>query len=113
YSTDVSVPLAYQGNLYVLDDRKSLDCVDPKTGEKKWALKIDSRPVFRSSPTGADGKIYCINEAGEVWVTSASEPKVLSQVELDGQPKSHASISASHGQVFIRTGEKLYAFGKK
>jgi outer membrane protein assembly factor BamB len=115
FSSDVCVPLYYQGNLYVLDgDRKVITCVEPTTGKKKWSGNLESRPVMRASPTGADGKIYCMNEGGDVWVLSAGEFKVLSKVSLgsEGGP-SRASISVSHGQVFVRTGDKLYAFGKK
>ena len=46
---------------------------DPKTGQKKWTTALNSRAVFRTSPTGADGKIYFMNEAGEVWVLSAGD----------------------------------------
>src|SRR4051812_25873536 len=73
-SSDVATPAFYQGNLYVLEtDKKMLNCVEPKSGQKKWSLKLDGRAVFRASPTAADGKIYCINENGEVWVCSANE----------------------------------------
>jgi outer membrane protein assembly factor BamB len=113
-TSDVTVPAFYQGNLHVLEgEKKSLDCVDPKTGEKKWSTKLDSRPVFRASPTAADGKIYCINENGEVWVCSASESKILWKGALTNRDKAHASIAVADGKVYVRTGEKLYAFGKK
>ncbi|HEV8603802.1 MAG TPA: PQQ-binding-like beta-propeller repeat protein [Tepidisphaeraceae bacterium] len=113
-TSDVTVPAFYQGNLYVLEgEKKALSCVDAKTGEKKWSTKLDSRPVFRASPTAADGKIYCINENGEVWVCSASESKIISQGTLSNRDKAHASISVADGRVYVRTGEKLYAFGKK
>jgi len=113
-SSDVATPAFYQGNLYVLEtDKKVLNCVDPKTGEKKWSTKLDSRPVLRASPTAADGKIYCINENGEVWVCSASESKILWKGALTNKDKAHASIAVADGKVYVRTGEKLYAFGKK
>ena len=113
-SSDVATPAFYDGNLYVLEtDKKVLNCVDPKTGEKKWFAKLDSRAVLRASPTVADGKIYCINENGEVWVCSASESKILWKGALANKDKSHASIAVADGKVYVRTGEKLYAFGKK
>jgi outer membrane protein assembly factor BamB len=113
-TSDVAIPAFYQGNLYVLEgERKFLDCVDPKTGEKKWSTKLDSRPVFRASPTAADGKIYCINENGEVWVCSATESRILWKGAMANRDKAHASIAVADGKVYVRTGEKLYAFGKK
>lgn len=114
FTSDVAVPLYYQGNLYVLEgEKKALTCVDPKTGEVKWSQKINSRPVFRASPTGADGKVYCMNEAGDIYVFSATEPKILSESSLKSQNKSHATISAAGGMLYVRTGDKLYCFGKK
>jgi len=112
-TSDAAVPLVYQGNLYVLDgDKKQLACVDPKTGERKWAGTLDSRPVLRTSPTGADGKIYVMNEAGDVFVCSATEFKVLSKTSLGGDG-SRGSIAAVDNQLFIRTGDKVWSFGGK
>lgn len=114
YTSDVAVPAYYQNNLYILEgEKKALTCVDPKTGAQKWSQKLESRPVFRASPTAADGKIYCINEAGEVWVISANEAKILSQGKLANSDKAHATISVANGHVYARTGAKLYSFGKK
>jgi len=113
-SSDVATPAFYQGNLYVLEtDKKILNSVDPKTGEKRWSTKLDGRAVFRASPTAADGKIYCINENGEVWVCSANESKILWKGSLANKDKSHAAIAVADGKVYVRTGERLYAFGKK
>jgi len=113
-TSDVCVPLFYQGNLYVLDgDKKQLFCVDPQTGNRKWAGTFDSRPVFRSSPTGADGKIYLMNEGGDVFVCSASEFKVLSKTSLAPEGASRGSVVAVDGMILVRTGDKVWAFGKK
>ena len=112
-TTDVPVPLYYQGNLYVVEDaRHELVCVDPKTGARKWTQKLD-RAVYRASPSGGDGKIYFQSDTGKTYVCSANEPKILSQSDLTGPAKAHASIALSQGQAFVRTGDKLYCFGKK
>jgi outer membrane protein assembly factor BamB len=115
-TSDVCVPLVYENYLYVLDgDKKQLACVDPKTGEKKWAGTIDSRPVLRASPTGAEGKIYVMNENGEVWVLAAGVDagfKILSKTNLDGAG-SRGSVAAVDGMILIRTGDRVWAFGKK
>ena len=115
-TSDVCVPLVYQGSLFILngDRDKSLSCVEPATGKVKWSLPIESRPVFRASPIGADDKIYCMNEGGEVFVLSAKEPKMLSRHQLAGANAGHsrASIVPAGGMVFVRTADKLVAFGK-
>jgi len=132
YSSDVCVPLIYRHMLYILDgDKKTLYCVDPKTAKAKWQGQLQlpdaaapdagarpvrrgkgGGPVFRASPTAADGKIYCINEVGDLWVISADEFKVLNQVSLGGKPV-RSSIVLTDGHVLARAGDQLFAFGKK
>ena len=118
-SSDVCVPLVYQGKLYVLDgDRKTLARVDPATGKVQAEASLGGDSVFRASPTGADGKIYTMNEGGEVFVVNAAGDKlaVVHQTELDGAGGSahnRSSIPAADGQVFVRTAEKIYCFGAK
>jgi len=110
-TSDVCVPLLYKDHLYVLDgDKKKLYCVAPNTGKVLWSGSLGGHAVFRASPTGADNRIYCMNEAGDVWVLSPDEFKVLSQSHFGGQ-RSRASISVVDGEAFLRAGEKLFAFG--
>ena len=112
-TSDVCVPLVYKGNLYVLDgDRRTLTCVDPADGKAKWSGSLGGGPVLRASPTGADGKIYCMNEAGKAWVLSADEFKVLSTMDLETAGPARASVAAVGNQVIIRTSNRLYCFGK-
>lgn len=115
FTTDVCVPLFYKGKLYILDgDKKQLACLDPATGKPMWTGALKSGPVFRASPTAGDGKIYCMNEGGEVWVVSADEFKILYQGQLSSKgDASRASIALAQGQAFVRTADKLYCFGGK
>jgi outer membrane protein assembly factor BamB len=109
-TSDVCTPLFYENRLYVLDgDKKRLSCVDPATGKVQWTHDLGGHAVFRGSPTGADGKIYCMSEAGEVWVLSASEPKTLHQISLEGA-RARSTIVTAGGLVFVRTADKLFAF---
>lgn len=112
--SDVPAPLVYQGNVYVLDGdwRKGLICLDPNTGQTKWTTPLTSRSPLRTSPTGADGKIYIMNEQGQVWVLSAADGKVLSTTTLETKGLARSSIVAANGRVYARTGSVLYCFGK-
>jgi outer membrane protein assembly factor BamB len=116
FSSDVCIPLYYKGQLYVLDgDSKKLSCVELKTGKVKWSGSLGGGDVFRASPTGADGKIYCMNERGQVWVVSADEPfKILYKGDLGGADwPTRSSIVAVDGAVLVRTSDTLYCFGTK
>lgn len=119
-SSDVCTPLFYQGKFYVLNGErqtKTLARVDPATGKTEWIGELNSRAKIECSPTGADGKIYFQNFRGEVFVVAAagSEFKLLHAATLgdDGDDKVRAVIVPSQGNLFIRTGSKLYCIGGK
>jgi outer membrane protein assembly factor BamB len=115
-SPDCSTPLYYQGRLYVLDGMthgKVVTCLDPKTAQQFWQGKLGGRGPWRASLTGADGKLYCINETGEIIVLAAGgdEFKVLFETKTDETP-IQSSISIADGHLFIRTAQNLYCIGK-
>jgi len=110
--TDWATPLFYQDKFFVLDgDRHVLTTLKPETGEALGTVKIEVREPIWSSPTGADGKLYMISEAGTAIVTDAADGKVLSTIKM-GEAPVRSSIVASQKQLFIRTAENLYAIGK-
>jgi outer membrane protein assembly factor BamB len=113
FPSDCVTPLAYQHKLFVLDgDRQVMTCLDPKTGEKKWQGNLGVKEIFRASPTGADGKIYCLSEGGTAVVLDAGpELKILATVRM-GESPVRASIAVSQGQLFIRTARNLHCIGK-
>ena len=116
-SSDVCTPLFYQGSFFVLYGEgrdKMLSCVEPKTGKIKWASDLESRPLFRGSPTGADGKIYVQNHAGTVHVIDAKSGRVLHRAAMGeaGDDQTRASIAVAHGRLFIRTNGRLFCVGK-
>ena len=115
-SPDCSTPLYYKGYLYVLDGMKYgkvVTCIKPKTGQKIWQGKIGGKGPWRASLTGADDKLYCINENGEVVVLAAggNEFKILFQTKMDDRP-IRSSIAVADGRLYIRTAKKLYCIGK-
>lgn len=115
-STDVSTPLFYENDFFVLNsDRRVLLRVDPANGKVKWMTELPGRKKYESSPTGADGKIYMMNFGGDVVVVDAAKGEVLSTIAMgDGTDDMvRSSIPVAHGQVFIRTNKKLFAIGKK
>lgn len=114
FAPDVCTPLYYQGKLFVLDgDRQTMTCLNPSTGAKIWQGKLGVRETFSSSPTGADGKIYCLSEPGTVVILSAGDEfKVLATINMDEGP-SMSSIVPSQGRLLIRTAQNLYCIGAK
>lgn len=114
-SADVPTPLYYDEDFFILSDvRKALSRVEPKTGKIKWSIEMPGRKKYEASPTGADGKVYCMNFAGDTVVVNAADGNILHQTAM-GEPGDdfiRSSISASQGQLFIRTNSKLFCVGK-
>jgi len=111
-TSDSATPLLYDGALYVMDsDRKDLRALDPETGKERWKVRLGGA-VWRASPTGADGKIYCISRDAEVAVLKAgAQGEVLSRIDMGGK-QTHASIAVAGGRLYIRTADRLWCIGK-
>lgn len=114
FPSDCVTPLAYEQKLFVLDgDRQMMTCLDPLSGEKKWQGNLGVREIFRASPTGADGKIYCLSENGTVVILSAGDEfQILSTISM-GESPVRSSVAIANGQIFIRTAKSLYCIGSK
>jgi outer membrane protein assembly factor BamB len=115
-SPDASTPLYYQNRLYVMNgirQGKVVTCLEPKTGTEIWQGTIGGRGPWRASLTGADEKLYCINETGEVVILAAggNEFKIIFQTKID-EPPIRSSIAVADGRLFIRTAQNLYCIGK-
>jgi len=115
-SSDVPTPAFFDGDFFVLSDlRKCLSRVELRTGRAKWPIQTPGRAKYEASPLAADGKVYLINHTGEAAVIDAANGDVLKVIPMD-EPGSgevvRASISAAHGQLFIRTTRRLYCVGK-
>jgi len=114
-SSDVPTPLFYQGKFFVLSDvRKALSRVDPSTGRVEWTIEMPGRYKWRASPTGADGKIWCMNHRGDVVTVEPATGKILKQIAMgtENDDNIRSSIVVAHGQLFIRTNDTLYCVGQ-
>jgi outer membrane protein assembly factor BamB len=112
--TDWSSPLLYRGRMFVVDGaHKMLTCLDPKTGEKKWAGSLPTADTVWASPTAADGRIYVVSERGTLMVFGAGEEfRLLSQTQLGEEP-IRSSVAVAHGHAFVRSPTALYCFGSR
>jgi outer membrane protein assembly factor BamB len=106
---DVCTPLYYRDKLFVLDgDRQVLTCFQPATGEKLWQGKLGVREIFSASPTGADGRIYCLSESGTVVLLSAGNAfEILATIPM-GEGPCASSIVAANSRLYLRTARTLY-----
>jgi outer membrane protein assembly factor BamB len=60
--------------VYVLGDSGLVSCIDPASGETLWSDQLPRKAAkYYSSPTFADGKLYCAREDGIVFVSKIRE----------------------------------------
>lgn len=116
-TSDVATPLFYQGRFFVqYGDKKTkaISCVEP-SGKVVWKTPIDSgRYILRSSPAGADGRIWTMDHNGKVYVFDAQTGKLLHSAAMGESydDETMSSIAIAQGNLFIRTNSKLYCVGK-
>lgn len=111
-TSDVPTPLFYKGRFFVLSDvRRALSCVNPADGSVIWTTELPS--VCWGSPTGADGRIYCLSLRGEVFVVDPATGRILcTNAMAPGEDDIRSTIAAAQGALFIRTNTRLYCVGK-
>jgi len=98
----------YAGLVYMANGNGIVSCIDGQTGELVWRERIGG--VYTASPVAADGRVYLLNEGGEMVVLHAGrEPVVLERNRVDG--RTVASPAISNGQLFIRTDTHLICIG--
>ena len=110
-SSDVPTPAFHEGHFYVLSDVQSaLSKVRAKDGEVVWTTPMSKEHLWRSSPTVADGRVWCMNHNGVVAVVNTADGKIVYQVAMAGEDDDliRASVVVAHGDVLIRTNDTLF-----
>jgi len=105
-------PLAYQGYLYILDERGgSLTCYDAKSGKQQYKERLGGRG-FTASPWAYDGKVFCLDDSGTTYVVQAGPTfKELGRNVLSGMSWSTPAVGGR--SVFVRTVDTLYCLRAK
>jgi outer membrane protein assembly factor BamB len=117
-TSDVPSPLYYGGRFYLLNGvKRKLYCVNPADGAVIWSGDLGGRSVLQASPTAADGRIYVMNFDADVFVIQAGGDafRLLHTANFrdEGDDTRHrSSVAIAHGNLFVRTGTKLYALGR-
>ncbi len=83
----VPTPAGFAGKLYILGDKGTVSCLDPKTGKTVWKDALPKhRMKYYSSPTVVNGKMYAAREDGVVFVAKIDGPfEVLSENPMGEQ----------------------------
>lgn len=114
-SADVATPLFMDNSFFVVaEDKRIFSRVEAATGNVKWSVDLPGRKKYEASPTGAEGKIYLMNFAGDVTVVDAADGKIINTIAMGepGDDATRSTIVAANGQLLIRTNSKLFCIGK-
>lgn len=110
--SNVGSPIYHDGHLYWFADGGGyLCCQNAETGETVFQERLEPRPGrIWSSPILADGKLYVISQHDGTFVVAA-KPKfqlLAHNVFDDDKSRTNASPAVSHGQILLRTDQRLY-----
>ena len=72
--------------------------------------RLGATKNYYSSPVTGDGKIYVLNEVGQLSIVSAERKwRVLSSTDFGED--AHATPAIVDGKIYLRTAGHLYCFG--
>ena len=112
FTSDVCVPLIYKDQLYVLGRRSQNPHLRRSRRPDRSNGRVARRPRrLAASPTGADDKIYCMNETGDVGSCRPTNSKFCARLPSPA-PARRATIIVTDGTAILRVGDRLMAFGK-
>jgi outer membrane protein assembly factor BamB len=107
-SSDVPTPAAFDGKLYVLQDKGSVACLDGRTGKILWRATIgDSNEVFSASPILVKDRLYATREDGTTFVLDIKNGgKILSENPLE--EGLFATPVFVDGMILMRTFDNVF-----
>jgi outer membrane protein assembly factor BamB len=105
-------PVLHDGRLYLLTDNGMLSCLNAKTGEAYYRQQRLPKPYnFKSSPVGANGKLYLSTEEGDVVVVRMGESYEVLATNTLPDEMFIATPAIAGGTLYLRGRETLYAAG--
>ncbi|MCA1758270.1 MAG: PQQ-binding-like beta-propeller repeat protein, partial [Bacteroidales bacterium] len=103
--------LCLNKQVYMISNGGLVTCMNAETGEIIYREKLGAPGAYLASPLLANGHIYFVSYNGKITVVKPGDKlNVVSQCNL--KEKIAASPVAVGNQLFVRTTETLYAFGK-
>jgi outer membrane protein assembly factor BamB len=107
-------PVISDNKLYVLTDNGTVSCYNARTGEPYYhQTRLPKTYSFKSSPVGANGKLYLASENEDVLVLRMGEKfEVLATNTMTDQIFI-ATPAISGGEIFLRSQNRLYCIREK
>jgi outer membrane protein assembly factor BamB len=107
-------PVIYDNKLYVLTDDGKVSCYNARTGEPYYhQIRLPKAYSFKSSPVGANGKLYMASENDDVIVLKMGEKfEVLATNTMPDQ-MFIATPAIVGGEIFLRSQNRLYCISER
>jgi outer membrane protein assembly factor BamB len=102
-------PVIFDNKLYVLADGGLISCYNARTGEPFYQQqRLPKTYSFKSSPVGANGKLYLASENDDVIVLRMGDKfEVLATNTMEDQ-MFIATPAIQDGEIFLRSQNRLY-----
>ncbi len=105
-------PLLYRGVLYMINDGGIATSFEPTSGKEIAKGRIRGAiDKYYASPVAADGKVFMLSETCKAAVL-ASDGSLEVLAVNDLQSSCYATPAIDSDRIYIRTRDKLYAFGE-
>lgn len=89
------------------------DCIELESGKIVWDERLpvkSGNSAIWTSPVLADGKLYFVNQGGDIFVVRTGPQFELVAAHTLGET-CNASPAISDGEIFFRTHDALWCFG--
>ena len=110
----VPSPVIFNNKLYVLADTGMLSCYNAKTGEPYYQQeRLPKTYSFKSSPVGANGKLYLASEDDDVIVVKMGEKFEVLATNTMSDQTFIATPAIAGGEIYLRSKTRLYCIRGK
>lgn len=102
-------PVLYDDKLYVLTDTGMVSCYNARTGAAYYSqVRLPKTYSFKSSPVGANGKLYLASENEDVIVLRMGERYEVLATNTMMDQTFIATPAITGGEIFLRSKTRLY-----
>ncbi len=107
-------PVLHDNKLYVLTDNGLVSCYNARTGEPYYQqTRLPKAYNFKSSPVGANGKLYLASENDDVIVLRMGEKFEVLATNTIPDSVFVATPAIAEGEIFLRSQSHLYCISEK
>lgn len=109
---EVPSPLVKDRLVYFVKNGGQLTCIDLENNKQVYRKRVFGRGTYYASPVIANNRLYSFSGDGKYSVVELGRSgKLISKGDLG--EKVYASPAVQDGVIYVRTHQRLYAFGFK